>query len=243
MTYLGEEKPSLEDLAHFGIKGMRWGVRNDQEDTHHSQTSATNIEPGINKNTRAAALEVSSLIRDRYGFDIKNVKVLDKSNPQYHPDVAAYVESNKHSNGRNEATIFVQSRDMTRVLKRAEAVGWNAPGTGNTKGLLTHESAHSIFHADQVVSTGVSGKQKISGGDIKARDKALKAAIKEASQKGHTIWDSSGYARSAGVREELEAELFSQYHWATNPPNFVVAWGKTLHQELGLDPTPFKEVK
>lgn len=28
MRYLGEEKPSLEDLAHFGVKGMRWGVRN-----------------------------------------------------------------------------------------------------------------------------------------------------------------------------------------------------------------------
>jgi hypothetical protein len=28
MTYLGEEKPSLEELAHFGVKGMKWGVRN-----------------------------------------------------------------------------------------------------------------------------------------------------------------------------------------------------------------------
>jgi hypothetical protein len=27
---LGAEKPSLEDLAHFGVKGMKWGVRKPQ---------------------------------------------------------------------------------------------------------------------------------------------------------------------------------------------------------------------
>lgn len=27
MTYLGQEKPPLEDLVHVGVKGMHWGVR------------------------------------------------------------------------------------------------------------------------------------------------------------------------------------------------------------------------
>lgn len=27
MTYLGQEKPSLEDLAHYGVPGMKWGHR------------------------------------------------------------------------------------------------------------------------------------------------------------------------------------------------------------------------
>jgi hypothetical protein len=27
MIIAGQEKPSLEDLSHFGVKGMRWGVR------------------------------------------------------------------------------------------------------------------------------------------------------------------------------------------------------------------------
>lgn len=27
MTIIGQEKPSLEDLAHFGVLGMKWGHR------------------------------------------------------------------------------------------------------------------------------------------------------------------------------------------------------------------------
>ena len=36
MKYYGDEKPSLEDLAHHGVKGQRWGVRK-------SRPSATEI--------------------------------------------------------------------------------------------------------------------------------------------------------------------------------------------------------
>lgn len=30
MPYFPEEKPPLEELVHFGVKGMRWGVRKDK---------------------------------------------------------------------------------------------------------------------------------------------------------------------------------------------------------------------
>lgn len=230
------------DVVHYGVKGMHWGVRKNREVSAGS-SSSLNVEPGLHKSTVVAAQEVSSLMGDRYGYEIKNVKVLDKRHPQYDPSYMAFVEDNKHFGGKNDATIFVSPRNMTRNLRAAERAGWNAMGTGNMKGLLTHESAHSLFHSDQVVTTTASGKQKVTGGNIEARDKAFKAAMKAAAQDGVTIWDSSGYARAAGVREELEAELFSQYHWATNPPRFVEVWGKSLHQEMGVDPTPFKEVK
>lgn len=29
--FYGDEKPSLEDLAHFGVKGMKWGERHDRK--------------------------------------------------------------------------------------------------------------------------------------------------------------------------------------------------------------------
>ena len=232
----------MSELTHYGVKGMKWGVRHDEENVHRFQSSTISIEPGLHKSTNEAIRDVSGLIANRYGFNLKNAKVLDKRHPDYEHDSLAFVEPNVMSGGRNQGTIFIQPRNMGRELKFAETVGWNAPGTGNEKGLITHETAHSIFHADQKVTVGFLGGQKVKGGHIKARDNALRAAEKVARQDGMTIWDTSGYARTAGVREELEAELFSQYHWASDPPRFVRAWGETLHKGLGVDATPFKEV-
>lgn len=231
----------MTELVHYGVKGMHWGVRKGDDGIHRLQAPTVQIEPGINNGTAKAAVEVTGLMRDRYGYSISNVKRIENS-PHFNGTDIAFVENNQRTGGHNDGTIFVQSRDLTKIMKDAEP-DWNAPGTGNVKGLLTHESSHALFHSNQVVKTGALGGQKVSGGNIKARNKALKAAEKAAARDGQTIWDTSGYARTALIREELEAELFSQYHWGTNPPNFVKVWGKTLHQEMGIDPTPFKDVK
>jgi hypothetical protein len=240
---LDADKPPLNDLylAHFGVKGMHWGVRKDDHSGYRAQTSAVTIDPSIHATTKKAVAEVSGLINDRYGYNIRTVKVLGPGHPEY-PGTVAFVESNANNNGRNEGTVFIQARDLTKDLKNTEKTGWMAPGTGNIRGLLTHESSHSMFHADQQYTSGFFGP-KVVGGNLKARDKALKVALKTAKQDKVSIWDTSDYAKYAGNREELEAEMFSQYHWATNPPRYVQAWGQSLHQELGVDPTPFKEVK
>lgn len=34
---LGEDKPPLEELMHYGVKGMRWGVRRSQKQLERSQ--------------------------------------------------------------------------------------------------------------------------------------------------------------------------------------------------------------
>lgn len=232
--------PPSEELVHYGVKGMRWGVRKDEDSVHRLRSSETHVENGFHQTTRDAAVEVSNLIRSRYNYDIKSVKVLGPKNPEY-PDTLAYVVNRQDQGGVN-GEVFVQAKDLTDRMSVNEKNGWLAPGTGNVKSLLTHESFHSIFHADQKVVAGFLGP-RVVGGDIKVRDKALKAAIKAARQDGQTIWDVSGYARMAGVREELEGEMFNSYHWGTNPPRFVKVWGETLHRELGVDSTPFKDVK
>lgn len=39
MTFLNEEKPTPEELLHFGIKGMKWGVRHDRPPGVSSSTN------------------------------------------------------------------------------------------------------------------------------------------------------------------------------------------------------------
>lgn len=240
MKIVPTSNPPME-LVHHGVKGMHWGVRKDDGGSHRLE-SATGpaIDSGLHEGTRQAASDVSGLMSARYGLQIKSVKTLGPGNPEY-PDTLAYVESNGTKN-RSAGTIFVQGKDLTKKMKDNENAGWLAAGTGNVKALLTHESAHTLFHAEQTVKAGFLGP-KIVGGHIDARNKALKAAFKAAKKEGRFLGDTSGYAHMAGVREELEAELFSQYHWGTNTPNYVNVWGNTLHQEMGVDPTPFKEVK
>lgn len=36
---VGGEKPSLDELAHFGVKGMRWGIRSADQPLHPNYTS------------------------------------------------------------------------------------------------------------------------------------------------------------------------------------------------------------
>lgn len=50
MTYLGEEKPNLEDLVHFGVKGMKWGIRRDP-DRGGGQSTETKAERRQSANT------------------------------------------------------------------------------------------------------------------------------------------------------------------------------------------------
>lgn len=229
----------MTELVHYGVKGMHWGVRKDE--SGGGLSSPAIIEPGLHKSTSEAARKVTGLVAERYGYEVKHVKVLDSSNPDYDPHVAAHVIVDVRTKD-NEQTIFVQPQNLSSQMKRMHRAGWMAPGTANQTGLLTHETGHSMLHASQSVVTDSKGKRKLVGDKVKALDKALAAAQKAAEEDGHNILGISGYAHAAAVRHELEAELFSQYHWANNPPRLVKVWGETFHRELGIDPTPFKEV-
>lgn len=238
-------KPELNDdlLVHFGVKGMKWGVRKDDGSSgHRLQTGGPKIEASLHQSNQTGAREVASLVNKRYGFEITEIKDLKVHNKaEYDYGTVGYVESTP---GKRGGTIYMKPEDNRKDLKGAEDVGWFAPGTGNVRAFVTHESAHAMFHAEQSMKTGFFGP-KVVGGNIAARDAALKAATKEAKREGipphETIGRVSGYAKASGSREELEAELFSQYHWSPNPPSFVKVWGQTLHQEMGIDSTPFRE--
>lgn len=230
-------------LEHFGTKGMKWGIRKERDSSgFRSQTSGLTVDSSLSSSTSASAKKVASLISDRYGFRITEIKNLKTENLQeYQHGTAAFV---KHTPGQQGGSIFITPDNLNSRFKNAENSGFMVKGTTNVEGLLTHESAHAMFHAEQKTTTGFF-KTKTVGGYQKARDKALKAALKQAEADGilpnEFLSKISGYAKYANSREEAEAEMFSQYHWAANPQKFVKVWGETLHTELGIDSTPFKE--
>lgn len=238
------EEEVLDFLEHYGVLGMHWGIRNDDKPSgYRLQSAGVKIDPSVHASSRAPAKEVASLISNRYGFQITEVKNLRTNNrPEYERGTTAYVE---HTPGKNGGVIFIKPEDIRPDMKRAEDMRWMAPGTTNVRGMLTHESAHAMFHAGQTFKSGFLAPKEV-GPTVAARKKAMKAAMKQARKDGipasrfaSSISNYAGYSRTV---QEAEAEMFSQYHWGTNTPKFVEVWGQTLHQEMGVDPTPFKEV-
>lgn len=232
-------------LQHFGVKGMKWGVRHDPEASgaFRARSADLEVDPGINADVKKAAVDISARMDERYGFHIGAIKLIPKDHQEYGTDTMAFVEPAARATSA-VSTIYVTNGSVRARLKHAEDVGWFAKGCGNEKTLLTHEAAHALFHVNDRLKMGLLS-QRLAGDSIKARDKAMHAAIKAAKKDGidpgHLLFNVSGYAYTSGTRQELEAEMFSQYHWAPNPPRFVQVWGETLHHELGIDPTPFKE--
>jgi 2'-5' RNA ligase len=227
-------EPLSKMLSHHGIKGMHWGVRKEQNGSSQVMPMTIKVEPGISKSTKEAAISVGTLMHERYGQNINNVKILGPGNPEY-PDSLAYIDRAPKD---KKGTFFIQKKDLTSKMAQLKKTGWMAPETSNVRGLLTHESGHLLLHADEQVKNGFFGP-KTTGEHAKASKAALRAAMKQATKDGENILNLSGYAGHAQSREEVEAELFSQYHWVKNPPKYVTVWGETLHKELGVDPTPF----
>lgn len=258
--FLNQQKPPLDDalLMHYGVKGMKWGVRNERSllgskpvQTYETTVNAKAIGSPIKKmdktihtSTQDGAHQVAALLKSRYGYEITEIRAIEQT--RANKNYIAYVESSSNKNASPQGTVFVQPRDLNPDLKKIENTGWFAKDTGNVRALMTHETAHSMFHADQkVVRTGFL-KSEVQGGNHVARGKAMKAAEEAAKADGiktkHMTKKVSGYAHASLWKEEMEAEMFSSYHWRTDPPRFVKVWGETLHKELGVDDTPFRKV-
>lgn len=250
--YGDEVKPKLDDdfLEHFGIKGMRWGFRKSAPKPTYEPTvdpvklgsPIKHMDKTLHTSTQDGAHEVAAMLKSRYGYEVTSVVAI--ADKRKFKNYLAYVEAGVASgNEKSKGTIHIQARDLNPELQKLEKSGWFGEGAGNVRSTMTHETAHSMFHAEQTYDRWGN---RTGGGNLKARDKAMEDARKQANADGiktkNFSKSVSGYAHAAYWREEVEAEMFSQYHWSPNPPKFIKTWGESLHRELGVDATPFREV-
>jgi len=65
---IGPEKPSLDDLAHFGVKGMKWGQRKAVTTSDIHDARARQASRGARVNDTATKLNLATKASDQKKF-------------------------------------------------------------------------------------------------------------------------------------------------------------------------------
>jgi hypothetical protein len=196
------------------------GKHNQQ--THGHENAGTDLTPELRKHLPPEDAErvgrLLGVLSDRYGVGFDKVGPIPPS--RIDQDIADTYGSKLRVNRRLLSD---------RVLAKAERQGWLAPGSGTVEGLITHEYAHRLL------DDGSHGKASLA---TTAQTRARLRADAVGAPRPQAVSD---YAKSNGA--EVTAELFANYHFGGDRrAPWVVTWGETLHQELGVDPTPLSEV-
>lgn len=248
-----------EALAHFGVLGMRWG--------HHKlelmTPDSTHIEPRIPGSdhfppvTADAVNAVNKKLTESYGFSLTHVVPMT---PREGTNTMAYV----HLRARAGVHVLhVQPGEgLAATAKELSDKGWLAPsGDHPVEALFAHESAHAMLHQATMPEPRIRDlfiAPVPHQPYLKARGKAWDAAKKQAIADGDAEQPHglkrlykpsvvtqmaskvSGYAHYSYFSQEIEAEMFSTYHYGPNPPRFVDAWMKEMHQQgFGKEVPPF----
>ena len=109
MTYL-TEKPSLDELAHFGVKGMKWGVRKASTDVGGS----SKIANGLEKIKAKSQSRTNSILEARARVDVRKANY-DKAETALkemflelskHPDTKM---ARKRTTGEHVASLILGS--------------------------------------------------------------------------------------------------------------------------------------
>jgi 2'-5' RNA ligase len=232
-----------EILEHHGVKGMKWGVRNTTSTTL-GRTTAHKVE-GLEHYTPEvgqAIKTVSQKMGRGYNLRIDEVVPLSEKEDQ---KFLGYVRiKNKGANAIHLST----DPKLKKTLAGFEKEGWFTASNGNNvESLLTHESAHALLHVRNGSGKPI-GEQIRKDAWQKVADQALAdGTIKKRTGFSRLTGDMyrdvagnvSDYAKSSFFIEEIEAEMFTSYHWAKNPPKFVDTYMKEVNTAMGKPVQPF----
>lgn len=251
------EKPGTpEELVHFGVKGMRWGIRKEDLVTSSRSSKKMNVA-GSEKFSKENAVSMNNFatkLAKSYGYKVDEFVPLSKKEEK--KGYLAYVDVSRKD---NKHVIHVSNDPKFKeTLLDLQKKGWLVPTTPSKaiEANLTHEASHAIFHTSEV-SGRVFKKytpelmessrenawtkakaQALKDGDIKPRTLAQKLTLRNIPET-EMAKKLSQYAEKSLFLEETEAEMFAAYHWSPNPPKFVDTFVTSVHKDIGKDIAPF----
>jgi hypothetical protein len=238
-------------LEHYGMKGMRWGIRKEYVPVSSGNRKSTQIS-GSNNFSKTQAVSMNNIaqkMNKAYGLKIDEFKPLES---RLEKKAFAYVEST--NNGKNVVHVTTRS-DVVKKLQECEKDGWLIPSIEGREieSLLTHETAHTLFHSVNVEGMGAKERWKARESMNSMRKSAWQKAEEQARKDGDVKSKRfrpdfpmeqlnkkiSKYASSSLFIEEAEAEMFSAYHWSPKPPKFIDTFYSDIHSQMGINVQPF----
>lgn len=130
MTF-GGEKPSLEELAHFGVKGMKWGIRRVEQPANTNYTTRMRSDDRRDHGKRAV-----SRINRRMNEGLSREQALER-------------EHIRNENQRLAAAgaVFVGSMLANHALSRIQLpTPDSTPGIGSTASKVPYAKSRRGVH-------------------------------------------------------------------------------------------------
>jgi hypothetical protein len=178
VTYIiGQEKPSLENLTHFGVKGMRWGVRKEEATSGRTSSSAKDVPPEERAKREEAAKHYEAKAEE---FQ-RRLDTFQKNTPE-----TRWNKRNRNDtiDGYNRAIVMAKTNAQNkREGKLTEQQKTAVKGAAIAVGILAAYGAYKLADSGQ-------GRELITKGQefLTRRDFAW-AKNPELSRKGMSIED------------------------------------------------------
>lgn len=145
-----DAKPSLDELTHYGVKGMRWGVRRSDEELGRAR------EKRAQKYEKKAAdvdKEIAR-IQDSKRYTARTKKTLTQAH------MATKTQALEDAKAAREGRL---TSDQKRMLKGAAIVG----------GIVLVVGAYSMQQSGEANRLRMKGKALIEGGDVLKKNPKL----------------------------------------------------------------------